>query len=389
MKRGGELAGILVIVGLVAACNGIGGTAGPAPSPPTLQAVGIVTDVRYYEDHARYVFSDGSVHEVPASYRQVGDPGALVIIGFDEAGPFVASFPLQGGLPPDCYRENAVGIERGAYIEAEGILWAKAPGFMSAETPALDTKYLPGTRFCFNDRGLVAYVVGWDEPDPVSFDAWTFSANRRSVTIDFVGGPEFDPQNPCSIAYHGTADIEHEELVVGIYPEPNPNRPADLVCTAEGYFRSLTLSLSAPFEGSRVRDLAGQLWFLETPDNLVEITGLPDAWVLRSEESLPESPTGRWSRVYALPGTSVVPGTSVGQVELFQAFGAPANVTGGDVQPDVLVNGTHATLYVWEPAGEMVLVWQIGADGVALVGNLADFTRAEFIELAESVVPAP
>ncbi|MEO7332779.1 MAG: hypothetical protein ABIZ71_02425 [Gemmatimonadales bacterium] len=383
MKRGGDLAAVFALLVALTAC---GPAAGPAPSPPAIQAVGVATEVRIYQDYTRYVFADGSVHEVPNSYRQIGDGGGLVIIGFDSQGPFVASFPIQGGLPSDCYRENAVGIERDAYIEAEGILWAKAPGFASADAPALDTEYPAGTRFCFNDRGLIAYVIGRDETNPVPFDAWTFSADRRTVTVDFVGGPEFDPENPCSVAYHGTANIDGDELVIGIYAESNPNRPDDLMCTLEGHFRSLTISLPAPFEGSRVRDQAGQLWFLERPSSLVQITGLPDGWVLRSEESLPESPTGRWSRVYALPGVSVAPGTSVGQVVLFQAFGAPANVSGGDLQPDVEINGQRATFYFWEPAGEMVLVWKIGDDGVALVGNLADFTREEFIALAESVM---
>ena len=117
-------------------------------------------DAGYYSDHARYVFSDGSGHEVPTSYRQIGDLGDLVIIGSDRGGPFVASFPIQDGLPPDCYRETAVGIERGAYIEAEGIMWAKAPGFASPGTPAVGTEYTPGTRFCFNEHGLIESVIG-------------------------------------------------------------------------------------------------------------------------------------------------------------------------------------------------------------------------------------
>lgn len=33
-----------------------------------------------------------------------------------------------------------------------------------------------------------------------------------------------------------------------------------------------------------------------------------------------------------------------------------------------------------------VLVWMVGGDGVALVGNLEDFTREESVALAESVV---
>jgi len=143
------------------ALSGCAKEAGPAPSPPILQAVGVATDVRLYEDHTRFVFADGTVEEVPATYRQIGEsPGSgLIIIGFDASGQFVASFPTQAGLPADCYRENRTGIERGAYIEMEGVLWAKAPSFTSAAAPANGSAYPGGTRFCFNDRGLVVAVI--------------------------------------------------------------------------------------------------------------------------------------------------------------------------------------------------------------------------------------
>jgi hypothetical protein len=36
----------------------------------------------------------------------------------------------------------------------------------------------------------------------------------------------------------------------------------------------------------------------------------------------------------------------------------------------------------------MVLVWTVGDDGVALVGNLADFSQEAFVALAESVTEA-
>jgi hypothetical protein len=148
------------------ALSGCGKDAGPAPSPPTLQAVGVATDVRFYQDHTRFVFADGTVQVVPASYRQIGEsPGfGLIIIGLDDTGPFVASFPTQAGLPADCYRENRTGIERGAYIEMEGVLWAKAPSFTSAAAPENGSAYPGGTRFCFNDRGLVAGVVDGSSP---------------------------------------------------------------------------------------------------------------------------------------------------------------------------------------------------------------------------------
>lgn len=348
----------------------------------------MATDVRFYQDSVRYTFADGTVHEVPAGYRQIGDsPGfGVVIIGSDGNGPFVAAFPTQAGLPPDCFRENAEGIDRGAYIETEGVLWSKAPTFTSPIHPDVGSAYPGGTRFCFNDHALITEVIGPEGPRVTSLDSWTFSSDRRSITVGFTGGREFDPDDPCSIAYRGTAAIDGDELAIGIYAKPFPGDvPKDLMCTMEGHSRSLMLDVGAPFHGTRIRDLAGQVFFLEAPPGLVQIIGLPEGWVLQSARSLPESPTGRWARVYAPRGHVGLTGSSVGQVELIQAFGVPANVSGGDLHPDAMVNGETATLYFWAPAGEFVLVWKVGADGVALVGNLADFSREEFIALAESV----
>lgn len=150
---------MLALLAALTACS-IGVSS--APSPPTLLAVGVATDIQIHRDYTRIVFADGSVHEVPNSYRQVGEsPGNswLVIIGSDAHGSFLASFPTQGDLPPDCYRENAAGIERGEYIEAEGVMWAKAPDFSSSVQPAVGRDYPLGTRFCFDDRGLISKVV--------------------------------------------------------------------------------------------------------------------------------------------------------------------------------------------------------------------------------------
>lgn len=135
----------------------------PAPvhSPPTISAVGVATDERVFDDHVSYAFADGSVQDVPATTRQVADgPAGLGIIGSDGQGPFVAAFPTQRGLPPDCYRDNAVGIERSDFIETRGILWAKAPDFTSPTRPAPGSTYPPGARFCFNARGQISAVIG-------------------------------------------------------------------------------------------------------------------------------------------------------------------------------------------------------------------------------------
>ena len=96
-----------------------------------------------------------------------------------------------------------------------------------------------------------------------------------------------------------------------------------------------------------------------------------------------ESPTGRWQRTWT-KGGAADPGTSKGKIDLYQAFDGPANVTGGDEVRDVQVGGTPAKLYR-NTDGELVLVWTLGTDGLALVVNEADFPSDDAIRLAETV----
>ncbi len=93
-------------------------------------------------------------------------------------------------------------------------------------------------------------------PDrPVSFENVILAEDGRSVRVDFVGGQEFDPDNPCSVAYAGIAQVVDEELEVGIFAEPHPKPlPPDTGCVGMGYPRALTLQLEQPFDGTVVRD---------------------------------------------------------------------------------------------------------------------------------------
>lgn len=135
----------------------------PAPEPPTIEAVGVATDVRINADNMRITLEDGSVHEISGSYRQLGDACCgfgVVIIGSDSEGPFIAGFPTQDGLAPDCYRDNAPGTERGGYIETWGVMWAKAASFVAPVIPDDGMPYPAGTRFCFNTQGQIASTIG-------------------------------------------------------------------------------------------------------------------------------------------------------------------------------------------------------------------------------------
>ena len=110
---------------------------------------------------------------------------------------------------------------------------------------------------------------------------------------------------------------------------------------------------------------------------------LPAAWDQTSEGDVEDSPTGRWRRTYTLDGAGEGPG---GRLDLYQSFGAPVDVTGGEEQSTVTVNGADATLYRNAASGELVLVWSLGEDGLALVANEADFTPEALVSLADSAV---
>lgn len=223
-------------------------------------------------------------------------------------------------------------------------------------------------------------------PDrPVSFENVILAEDGGSVRVDFVGGQEFDPDNPCSVAYKGTAEVIDEELEVGIFAEPHPKSlPPDAGCDAIGHPRSLTLQLEQPFDGTVVRDLAGQVFSLEPPAGLAHVGALPHGWELRREGNLLGSSTPRWERVWS-PDPDPWPAEGDRMLTLIQAFGGPVNTTGGDVQPSVEINGQRATFYLHSPTGEMVVVWELGDDELALVGNLENFSETEFTALAESV----
>lgn len=101
---------------------------------------------------------------------------------------------------------------------------------------------------------------------PVSIDRAVLSEDRLSVRVEFIGGPEFDRDNPCSVAYQGSAEVVGEELEVNVQALPRPKEwPADPPCRAMGHLRAITIDLDEPFTGSVVRDAAGRVVPMQPP----------------------------------------------------------------------------------------------------------------------------
>jgi hypothetical protein len=216
----------------------------------------------------------------------------------------------------------------------------------------------------------------------VSIDTLTINASRDVAHVTFVGGKDFSPTDPCSIEYGATARIDGADLRVGVFETRNRMSmlPPNFACTLEGHFRFLDIALPQRFEGSTWHDLAGYTHFMTAPPGLVELD-LPDGWRLVEERDVEQSPAGRWARTYSRSDSTRGPDTLV----LFQSFGGqPVGVSGGEEITRPTVNGESAWLYRQVENGELVLVWQIGESGLALVAFESTVSEQELIRIAET-----
>jgi hypothetical protein len=222
-------------------------------------------------------------------------------------------------------------------------------------------------------------------PDPLRVETASIADDGRSVEVGFTGGKEFDLDDPCSVAYEASAEVNGDALMIGIFAKPHPGRlPEGWACDAMGYGRTVVIPLDEPFDGTTVRDLTGQVLFLGPPAGLAEITGLPEGWELRRAGNAGDGPTPLWSRVFS-PVKDPWPANGDSLVELIQALGGPL---GGDPANDlqaVEVNGTIAAYSFHRPTGHMELMWTLGPDELSLSGYRRDFSKEAFIDLAESI----
>jgi hypothetical protein len=85
----------------------------------------------------------------------------------------------------------------------------------------------------------------------------TVADDGRAIQLDFTGGKDFDPEDPCSVEYTAWVQVTDGVLWAGVYAQPHP-RPLmpHQGCDAIGYQRHLTVELSQPYEGQEIRDMS-------------------------------------------------------------------------------------------------------------------------------------
>jgi hypothetical protein len=226
----------------------------------------------------------------------------------------------------------------------------------------------------------------------VRVDDAVLSDDSLMLTITFVGGAGYTRAGFCSSDYAPWVGATGDELDVAVAVVPHPDQatgPPNVGCADIGHGYTYHLRLAAPFAGSTVNDLAGGTLWVREPTGLVTIGALPRGWELRLAEDVPGAQPPLWARVYAPAGKAIqAPNLGPGQLDLYQAFGAPTNIGGGSQRQDVFVNDAPAVLLHDPDLGEWLLQWVVAGDGVALVGNEADLTLDQFLDIARAIEPA-
>lgn len=202
------------------------------------------------------------------------------------------------------------------------------------------------------------------------------------LTLHFIGGPPYDPSDPCSNAYSGWARRDGDELDAAVI---NLTPPSTGACSLVGFGRTVSVALAQPFLGSRVHDLAGGTHFVRRPDDALQLHGLPPGWTLQAQADGDVGAEGQWVETFS-PAPLTLDGTTLHKLAVYQTFGEPSaiSIDGPDEGVHVTVNGTSATLHGPVADGETLLVWERGSDGLAFDANSADFSPRELIALAES-----
>lgn len=136
----------------------------PIPGPSEIRAIGTIVGESSRDSTTEFKLSDGRVITVDfATTRQIGQPGgspAILVLGHDDEGDWVAEVGHQDGTPEGCHVLNQLGYELGDSLAIGGIRWLKAPRFRAnVPQPRLGQPYADGTRFCLDDLGRVSGLL--------------------------------------------------------------------------------------------------------------------------------------------------------------------------------------------------------------------------------------
>src|SRR5690349_14386671 len=130
-----------------------------------------------------------------------------------------------------------------------------------------------------------AALPTWDPEPPhdmryVPIDGLELAPDGTAIRLAFVGARPFRKGDPCTARYDADVEVVADVLEVGVFESGRgaPERGAG--CDSMGFGRELIVELPARFSGKAWLDRYGpSLQFLEAPEGLVTLDGLPPPWV--------------------------------------------------------------------------------------------------------------
>ena len=125
-------------------------------------------------------------------------------------------------------------------------------------------------------------VVVDDVLPPGAWSGARTSDDGRSLVSFFVGAAEYEPDQPCTMRYVPAVEVTETEVHVAIRGERPATADGTIVCTLEGYSRSVNVELSNPF-GDRTLVALGQPRGVFDGSTLARPQWIPDGWQQNSE----------------------------------------------------------------------------------------------------------
>lgn len=227
------------------------------------------------------------------------------------------------------------------------------------------------------------------------------SPNGQSLVVTFIGGAPYVSGEACTVAYRAEVTESAGEVTVQLFSIGGGafGDSETVVCTLQGYSRSVEIGLDAPL-GDRTVFEEESRRLLEVFDGslLAEPTWMPEDWTLLSEQAgFPNPETAAyWQRTWGAEpppptGDSCTPSDS--PVSLTQGLASGPERDVSFLQPVSThdVNGASATYYEGGPTtpGQVALIWEMAGqsfvldsgpscfgEGAASLDRLLEFARS-------------
>ena len=205
------------------------------------------------------------------------------------------------------------------------------------------------------------------------------------------------PSDPCSAGYEPWLAARGDTLDVAVVEIPREHTAPNQACDLLGHGHVYHLALEAPFTGTTVNDLTGGTFYVVPPVGLASTSRLPSGWTLQRSFEQEPGPPPIWVQVYAASAVGEGPIEGPGELVLYEAFGligewsdtrAEKARERGAAQLTVRVSGTPEILWRDGASGELLLSWTLDGKSLGLVGNTADMTADQLVNIAEGVTVA-